>query len=89
MTETLVFLLTRLCEARQNHFGIHWILMRFLLTRLCEARRAGRANVSMGYGNFYSRASARRDDVFSQGWNDMDISTHAPLRGATRVVPYY
>ena len=38
-------------------------------------------------GNFYSRASARRDPGHDTGIKTANISTHAPLRGATRSHP--
>ena len=37
--------------------------------------------------NFYSRASARRDKRHQRNQCDQDISTHAPLRGATAPEP--
>ena len=77
------FLLTRLCEARQLPSAFTFRSLTFLLTRLCEARLKGLTGHKVVVVDFYSRASARRDVISYDLTYTDDISTHAPLRGAT------
>ena len=82
MNPATEFLLTRLCEARHTRKKAKFIVKKFLLTRLCEARHIPCTHQCFSC-NFYSRASARRDNLSPISSTLSLISTHAPLRGAT------
>ena len=83
------FLLTRLCEARLA-FCMAFSLLLYFYSRASARRDLVRLGSYKTYEDFYSRASARRDGT--SRWTtreEIRISTHAPLRGATTSICFY
>ena len=79
------FLLTPLCEGRLAQGAMSALSLLFLLTPLCEGRRTPPILDLQCAHYFYSRPSARGDAKHFEDFVRHTISTHAPLRGATRI----